>query len=244
VRSDSDRSGRREKKLDVFNITKYHVFVFDSGSSGGLAMSQESSASDGPGPAATDVWVDLFRRTMEQADPPPPGAGPAWDAVARDLFARLRPRDPAEELLVAQMLATHARAMFLARHANRQKNPQWFQLYSTHCQQATDLFRRQMLALAEYRRPRRRRRPGTFNAIRHANIAVVAPPSPEAIHVPAAPAPAEKALPPVPRRLPRAPGRRAEAPALAQEHRPADTPGQGDVEPERPEARPAQRPDE
>ena len=101
-------------------------------------------------PTPDDGWADLFRRLLSLADPPADTAAgrPAYDAVAADLLARLRPRDPAEELLAVQMLATHARALFLARHATRQKNPKWFALYSAHAQQSADLFRRQMLALA------------------------------------------------------------------------------------------------
>jgi hypothetical protein len=70
-------------------------------------------------------------------------------------------------MLVAQMVATFSRSMFLSHQANRQKHPKWFALYSVECDRTMNLYRKQMQSLAEYRRPRRR----TFTAIRTANIA-------------------------------------------------------------------------
>src|SRR5271156_1654314 len=87
--------------------------------------------------------------------------------LARELLAQLGPRDSAEKMLITQMIATFSRSMFLSRHANRQKHPKWFALYSAECDRTMNLYRKQMQALADYRRPRRR----TFTAIRTANIA-------------------------------------------------------------------------
>jgi hypothetical protein len=202
-------------------------------------MSDETPEEPSPIPTPADWSAELFRRVMTQSDPGGTRDRPVWDAVARDLLDRLAPRDPAEEMLAAQMLATHARATFLTQHANRQKNPQWFTLYSTHAQQAADLFRRQMLALAEYRRPRRRR--GTFNAIKHANIAQVMSPT-EHTRVSSPPPKSPPALPPHPRRKARPATERPGEPTVAEKHRPQDADRQGDVLPERPEARPDQPP--
>jgi hypothetical protein len=87
--------------------------------------------------------------------------------VARDMLRRLAPRDSAETMLITQMIATFSRSMFLSRHANRQKNPKWFALYSEECDRTMNLYRKQMQTLADYRGPRRR----SFTAIRTANIA-------------------------------------------------------------------------
>ena len=87
--------------------------------------------------------------------------------IAHQLLQQLAPQDPAEQMLVTQMIATFTRSMFLTRHANRQKNARWFALYSGECDRAMNLYRKQMAALADYRRPRRT----VFNAIRTANIA-------------------------------------------------------------------------
>ena len=87
--------------------------------------------------------------------------------IARELVRQLGPRDPVETMLVTQMIATFSRSMFLSRHANKQKNPKWFALYSEECDRTMNLYRKQMQALAEYRQPRRR----SFTAIRTANFA-------------------------------------------------------------------------
>ena len=87
--------------------------------------------------------------------------------IARELMAQLSPRDAVETMLVTQMIATFSRSMFLSRHANKQKNPKWFALYSEECDRTMNLYRKQMQALAEYRQPRRR----SFTAIRTANFA-------------------------------------------------------------------------
>jgi hypothetical protein len=125
-----------------------------------------------------DPFLDLIAAAL---GPLPGDPDPSWAAriapLARDLYAQVAPRDPAEQMLAAQMVATFARSMFLARHANRQRHPKWFSLYSAECDRATDLYRRQMRALDEHRAPRR----ATFTAIRTANIAgqqVVVTPSP------------------------------------------------------------------
>jgi hypothetical protein len=90
--------------------------------------------------------------------------------LTRDFLAHFAPQDPAERMLAAQIIATFSRAMFLARHANGQKTPAWFSLYSREADRAMNLFRKQMQTLADNRRPRPPRRT-TFTTIRTANIA-------------------------------------------------------------------------
>jgi len=91
-------------------------------------------------------------------------------AQAMGIIQRMRPRDPVEELLVSQMLWTHGRLMFLTNFANRQTQAKWSKLFHDSAERAANLYRRQMQALADYRRPRRARRRNSFTAIRTANI--------------------------------------------------------------------------
>jgi hypothetical protein len=89
------------------------------------------------------------------------------EKIAQDLILRFKPKDPIEEMLIAQMIWVHARVAKLVTRATAQSNIKWYALMGEQCDRATNLFRRQMLALAEYRRPRGR----SFTAIRQANIA-------------------------------------------------------------------------
>jgi hypothetical protein len=66
---------------------------------------------------------------------------------------RVRPRDPIEELLVAQMVQQHARLTYLNVFAAQQANLKWGQMMHDAADRTVSTFRRQMLALAEYRRP-------------------------------------------------------------------------------------------
>jgi hypothetical protein len=89
------------------------------------------------------------------------------EVMAVEYLQRFEPRDPVEEMMIAQMLWAHARVANLMRRAKAQKEIKWAELLYEATDRASNLVRRQMLALAEYRRPRRR----TFTAIRQANIA-------------------------------------------------------------------------
>src|SRR5450432_232553 len=93
--------------------------------------------------------------------------GQQMEEIAADLIRRMEPRDPVEEMLVAQMVWMHGRVVQLTRIASAQKNLEWSALMNEQADRAANLFRRQMLALAEYRRPRKR----SFTAIKQANIA-------------------------------------------------------------------------
>jgi hypothetical protein len=70
-----------------------------------------------------------------------------------DTLLRMNTRDPLEEMLVVQALWTHTRLARLSSIANQQTNPNHLKVVNDACDRAANTFRRQMLALAEYRRP-------------------------------------------------------------------------------------------
>lgn len=84
-----------------------------------------------------------------------------------NVFARMAPRDPAEEMLVAQLLATHTRAMHLSDLAAAQTQVDTIRTLNEYADRASNTYRRLMLALTEYRRPPK----GGDTHIRQANIA-------------------------------------------------------------------------
>jgi len=84
------------------------------------------------------------------------------------LKASVKPRDAIEEMLVLQMAFTHARMTRLSVVAMEQDRTRNVQVVNDACDRAANTFRRQMLALAEYRRPPR---PQIFAPIRQANVA-------------------------------------------------------------------------
>lgn len=99
------------------------------------------------------------------------GEESAWGegAYAQDVIERMGPRDPAEELLVAQMLCSHARVLRLTDLANKQTTLEGLRVMNEYADRASNTFRRLMLALAEYRRPARSG--DLFAVVRQANIA-------------------------------------------------------------------------
>jgi hypothetical protein len=149
--------------------------------------------------------ADPLQRMLDLALNPGSKISDRVAPLARDLLLEFDPQDPAEKMLVIQMIANFSRALFLSRNANSQKNTKWFTLYSAECNRTMHLYRKQLQSLADYRRPRRT----TFTAIRTANIAgqqvvMTARRKPKEIHVqsvqPAGPTKTQKALPPVLRR--------------------------------------------
>lgn len=88
---------------------------------------------------------------------------------ADDLIERMAPRDPAEEMLVVQMLMAHARVMHLTSLANGQERLEPLRIVNEYADRASNTYRRLMLALAEYRKPPRGG--DSFTAISQANIA-------------------------------------------------------------------------
>ncbi len=88
---------------------------------------------------------------------------------ADDLIERMAPRDPAEEMLIVQMLMAHSRVMHLTSLANVQECLEPLRIVNEYADRASNTYRRLMLALAEYRRPLRGG--DSFTAIKQANIA-------------------------------------------------------------------------
>jgi hypothetical protein len=105
------------------------------------------------------------RQMMGEKSPP---KEVLYDEALKQI-ARMEPRDAVEELLVAQMLMTHARILFVNRFANKQKNLKWSALMHTVADRAANTFGRQMDALAKHRTPRRYRR-ASITTIRTAHI--------------------------------------------------------------------------
>jgi len=81
-------------------------------------------------------------------------------------FDRIKPQDPFEEMLIAQTLATHSRMMYLSRIMLDITEIEVIQRISEAADRAANTFRRQMLALREYRRPTK-----TVHFIRQSNVA-------------------------------------------------------------------------
>jgi hypothetical protein len=160
-----------------------------------------------------------------------------------DLIERMAPRDPAEEMLVIQLVLTHARVLHLTHLANMQERPESIRTVHEYADRASNTCRRLMLALAEYRRPARTG--DSFTAIKQANIA-----GQQVIqnheNLPAGNATNEQgcghtngpaALPAVGGRVEVATAICPAGEALDPIHRPPDAQGQGPVKPERMEAR-------
>ena len=93
--------------------------------------------------------------------------GTAFEFVD-DFLRRLNLCDPLEELLAFQALWTHARLGRLSHPANQQEGREGMKAVNDACDRAANTYRRQMLALAEYRRPPRSE---SFVAIKQANVA-------------------------------------------------------------------------
>jgi hypothetical protein len=85
-----------------------------------------------------------------------------------DLIQRMDPRDPVEEMLVVQLVLTHARVLHLTDYANRQESLEKLRGVNECADRASNTYRRLMLALPEYRRPPSS---SSFTAIRQANFA-------------------------------------------------------------------------
>jgi hypothetical protein len=85
-----------------------------------------------------------------------------------DTLLRMSARDPLEEMLIAQTIWTHTRLGKLSAIANDQTHSNHVRVVNDACDRASNTFRRQMLALAEYRRPPRT---DSFTAIKQLNQA-------------------------------------------------------------------------
>jgi len=85
-----------------------------------------------------------------------------------DFIKGISPRDSVEQLLASQMLLTHMRVLHLNNLAQQQTLVKTVQVLNEAADRAANTFRRQVLSLAEYRRPPRQ---SNFTAIGQANIA-------------------------------------------------------------------------
>ncbi len=88
---------------------------------------------------------------------------------ARDAHRKMAPRDPVEEMLVTQMILTHARVMHLTGLLGKQTTSDGVKIISEYTDRASNTYRRLMLTLSEYRRPPRTG--DTFAVVIQANIA-------------------------------------------------------------------------
>lgn len=175
--------------------------------------------------------------------------GMVRDAYVEALRESVKPRDAIEEMLVLQAAWTHARLAHLSKLSADQTSTTNVRVVNEACDRAANTFRRQMLALAEYRRPPRS---DAFVAIRQANLA-----NQQVVHNAenqksecANPSNEQGLLPHAPAALPAYPGGTGVAPAdggagaaVDEQHGTADRSGQGAVEAQRAEARRAERGD-
>lgn len=95
--------------------------------------------------------------------------GQTSDGFVEHVFNGMNPRDPAEEMLVSQLVLAHTRAMHLADMAMAQTKLDQIRIINEYADKAANTYRRLMLALDEYRRPRRGG--DTYTQIQQANIA-------------------------------------------------------------------------
>ena len=95
--------------------------------------------------------------------------GQTSDGFVEHVFNGMNPRDPVEEMLVSQIVLAHTRAMHLADMAMSQTKLDQIRIINEYADKAANTYRRLMLSLDEYRRPRRGG--DTYTQIKQANIA-------------------------------------------------------------------------
>jgi hypothetical protein len=156
-----------------------------------------------------------------------------------DAMTEMKCNDPFEQMLVMQAIWTHTRLAHLSALANQQTDSDHIKVLNEACDRCANTFRRQMLGIAEYRRPPRT---DAFVAIKQANVAqqqVIA--NGENQNSTKAIASNElgsaKMLPAVAERVEFPSGVGLSQQAVAVEHRPEDEDGQGSRQDERDEAR-------
>ncbi len=113
------------------------------------------------------VYANALRQRIAGMFPGPMGQSAML--YVDDLIERMAPRDPAEEMLVVQLVLTHARVLHLTDAANRQERLESIRTVHEYADRASNTYRRLMLALAEYRRPARTG--DTFAVVKQTNIA-------------------------------------------------------------------------
>jgi len=88
---------------------------------------------------------------------------------ARDAHEKMAPRDPVEEMLVTQMILTHARVLHLTGLLGQQTTGEGVKTICEYTDRASNTYRRLTQALSDYRRPPRSG--DTFAVVKPANIA-------------------------------------------------------------------------
>lgn len=112
------------------------------------------------------VYANALRQRVERMFPAP--LAQSAMLFAEDLFDRMDPRDPVEEMLLTQLVLTHARVLHLTDLANRRDDADSIRTVHEYADRASNTFRRLALSLSEYRRPPMA---ANFTAIRQANFA-------------------------------------------------------------------------
>jgi hypothetical protein len=192
--------------------------------------------------AVKDAYINVLgaavlgaqTRTYVQDD-----SGRTAETFLASLRESVQPRDAVEEMLLVELAWTHARIAALSAMAVQQTQTVNLRVVNEACDRAANTFRRLMLALADYRRPR----PApSFVAIKQANLA-----NQQVVHNAqgqefensgrsneqgSAPSLLSVAQWP---EFPK--GGRPEEQALAAKHRPEDNGGQGQEQAQRTEAR-------
>lgn len=95
--------------------------------------------------------------------------GQTSDGFVEHVFNGMDPRDPAEEMLVSQLVLAHTRSMHLADLAMSQTDIEKIHILSEYADKAANTYRRLMLAIKEYRRPQKGG--DSYTQIQQANIA-------------------------------------------------------------------------
>lgn len=112
----------------------------------------------------TNGLANRMERMIEGID-----LGQTSDGFVEYVFDKMNPRDPAEEMLVSQLVIAHTRAMHLADLAMSKSDIDQIRIINEYADKAANTYRRLMLALDEYRRPRRGG--DSYTQIQQANIA-------------------------------------------------------------------------
>jgi hypothetical protein len=166
-------------------------------------------------------------------------SGRTAETFLASLRESVQPRDAVEEMLLVELAWTHARLAALSAMAVQQTQTVNLKVINEACDRAANTFRRLMLALTDYRRPRQ---VPAFVAIKQANLA-----NQQVVQNGQGPdfenncRPNEQgstpALPPVGQWPAFTAGGRPDEQTVASEHRPQDDGGQGQEQAERAQAR-------
>lgn len=117
---------------------------------------------------AFNLVRSLSQRAVDQIDHQELRKDLAQTALGHQLntLRRIKPQDPMEEMLIGQAMTAHGRVMYLTRIMLDSDEIEVIQRMSEAADRAANTFRRQMLALREYRRPTK-----TVQFVRQNNVA-------------------------------------------------------------------------